>query len=432
LGRWQAVARRRSEDFDLEHQAGGQMNRFGVAIYLIGMICGSGLMAAESIVRPGDHVAIVGNTFADQLRVRGYLETLLLQRTSGKLSIRNLGWAGDMLSVRDRPTNFPSEASTLTAHKTDLIVACFGMGESFAGENGLAEFGRRLKAFFESHAGKKYNGKTAVRLVLVSPIAYEDLGELTPKMAKRNRELAAYTRAMGEAASKHKVDFVNLYEPSLYLMREAASLKLTTNGIHLNDYGYWAMGRYFADALRSGDTPWRLRIDAKAIGSTANGVDITKLKAEGGGVSFMVTERSWPSLAPPTQGKIHSQLAGNRDRLIVENLAPGNYVLTIDGQVVATASHKILAQGIPVDASPAHKAAEAYRAAVNDKNQHFVYSWKALNQVHIVGERKKSASGRALPAEVLQFNKLTLQKDEALRKGVASKQRLWRVVPKAR
>ena len=69
---------------------------------------------AESPVRPGDRVAIVGNTYADQLRIHGYLETLLLQRSGAEpVSVRNLGWGGDLVHLRDRPTNFPSEASTL-------------------------------------------------------------------------------------------------------------------------------------------------------------------------------------------------------------------------------------------------------------------------------------------------------------------------------
>ena len=46
---------------------------------------------------------------------------------------------------------------------------------------------------------------------------------------------------------------------------------------------------------------------------------------------------------------------------------------------------------------PSHKAAEVYRQQVNDKNQQFTYSWKALNQVHIVGERRSSASGTLAP-----------------------------------
>lgn len=83
-------------------------------------------LRAESPIRPGDHVAIVGNTFADQLRIHGYLETLLLHRwPDNPVSIRNFGWGGDMLTARDRPTNFPSEESTLKAHQTDVIVACF-------------------------------------------------------------------------------------------------------------------------------------------------------------------------------------------------------------------------------------------------------------------------------------------------------------------
>ncbi|MFT5106457.1 MAG: hypothetical protein ACI9UA_002080, partial [Pseudoalteromonas tetraodonis] len=74
---------------------------------------------AESPIRSGDRIAIVGNTFADQLRIHGYLETLLRQQSD--ISVRNLGWAGDMLTARDRPTGFPTEESTLTEHKTDVI-----------------------------------------------------------------------------------------------------------------------------------------------------------------------------------------------------------------------------------------------------------------------------------------------------------------------
>ena len=153
--------------------------------------------SAEPAIRSGDRIAIVGNTFADQLRIHGYLETLLRQRTD--LSVRNLGWGGDMLTSRDRPTGFPTEEVTLTDHKTDVIIACFGMGESFGGEAGLKGFSSDLKAFIVSHSGKKYNGTSSVRLVLVSPIAQEDLGKLTPGVKKRNADLKAYTEVMREA-----------------------------------------------------------------------------------------------------------------------------------------------------------------------------------------------------------------------------------------
>ena len=386
--------------------------------------------AAESPVRPGDHVAFVGNTFADQLRSHGYLETLLLQRSAGNpVSIRNLGWAGDTLSARDRPTNFPTEASTLEVHKADVIIACFGMGESFAGESGLAEFKNQLNAFITSHRARKYNGKSAVRLVLVSPIAYENLGARTPRWQERNRDIAAYTQLMNETAANVGVPFVDLYGPTAELMKGKNTPKLTDNGINLNDYGYWCVSRALADALLPGSKPWVLSVDAKSGKSAGHGARISQAKFTTTAMAFTVQELVWPSLAAPGKGQVHPQLKRNLDQLSIKNLKPGNYRLVVDGKPVATASHIQWAAGLGLHSTPAHADLESYRKSIYDKNAHFVYSWKALNQVHIVGERRKSPSGRALPAEVIEFNKLTNQKDKALGAGIRLKSRQWQLVP---
>ena len=386
--------------------------------------------SAESPVQPGDRVAIVGNTYADQLRIHGYLETLLLQRSGDEpVSVRNLGWGGDLVHLRDRPTNFPSEASTLASHKTDVILICFGMGESYAGKAGLNDFRSHVKRFLATHKGKKYNGESPVRIVLVSPIAHEDHGELSRNRKQRNEDLAAYVGAMQQVASAENVPFVDLYAPTLYLMDDKNSPKLTEQGIHLNSYGYWATGRMVADKLLPGSPTWWLSVDAKSRKATARGAKLSAVKQQGRGLRFSVEETSPPHLAPPVEGKIHDNLATTRDTLVVSNLAPGQYLLTVDGQPVAEGSHQQWTEGVAVDASPAHKAAQAYRQKVNDKNQQFTYSWKALNQVHIVGERRSSASGRSLPAEVIAFRKLAEQRDEALRTGIDLKTREWRLVP---
>ena len=387
---------------------------------------------AESPIRPGDRVAIVGNTFADQIREHGYLETLLLQRTrDNPVSIRNLGWGGDMLTLRDRPTNFPTEESTLTDHQTDVIIACFGLGESFDGENGLENFKQNLADFITSHHGKNYNGKTSVRLVLVSPIAHEDRGHLTPMAGKRNGQLEAYTNAMGIVASEHGVPFVDLYTPMKYIMEEPEAPKLTTNGIHLNSYGYWVAARYLFDALVTGENetvreqPWRVTIDAKSGSGLAKGLSLDQVESSDKGVSFFAKEEFGPTLAPPTEGDLPPQLADLRDKLTVEKLKPGTYELIIEGESVATATAAEWSQGVPVDSSPSHAEAEALRDAVNDKNRQFIYSWKAYNQVHIVGERRNSPSGRALPGEVIEFNNITKQRDAELRDSIELKTRQW-------
>jgi len=65
---------------------------------------------------------------------------------------------------------------------------------------------------------------------------------------------------------------------------------------------------------------------------------------------------------------------------------------------------------------------------INDKNLQFTYSWKALNQVHIVGERKKSPAGAALPDEVIRFNELAILRDAELRETRSPKTRRWQLI----
>jgi len=387
--------------------------------------------SGQSPIEAGDHIAFVGNTFADQLRIHGYLETLLTQNTrENPVSVRNLGWGGDMLTARDRPAGFPTEESTLIEHKTDVIVACFGMGESFEGQAGLEGFKSELKTFIASHAGKQYNGSSEVRMILVSPIAYEDLGALTPQRDQRNRDLKSYTQAMKDVAHEANVPFVDLFEASSSLMARNSGPKLTGNGIHLNAYGYWAVSHMFYDQLTAGGTEppkpsWLLKIDANAKSASARGVDIADLIADKSGFSFSGTQTSAPRLRPPTDQSIPRRLQSVRDTLIVENLDAGNYQLTVDGTVVAIASAEVWSNGVAIDSSPMHKSAESYRALINDKNLQFTYSWKALNQVHIVGQRRSSASGRELPREVFEFNELARKLDKALANGVEIKTRKW-------
>ena len=396
------------------------------------LLAGSWVRAAP--IQGGDHIAIVGNTFADQLRNHGYLETLLLNEfTDDPISMRNLGWGGDTLTVRNRPTNFPTEESTLDEHETDVIIACFGMGESFAGDAGIEDFKEDLLAFVESHKGKQYNGLADVRLILVSPIAYENLGGLTPDWKSRNRDLETYTQAMWEVAKKAKLPFVDLYTPTSALFEDPDGSQFTTNGIHLNGFGYWAVSNIIFEKLMGMKSKkfksWQLHIDAETGVVSSNGVELYGFSIQGQNLSISVEEKSGPSLPPPPQENIPEWLSKFRDRLTIESLPPGEYTLEIDGQPIATATHEEWAQGVPIDASPAHSELEDYRAAVIDKNTHFTYGWKALNQVHIVGERRSSSSGRALPAEVKQFNQMSKEKDASLGGGAQRKIRNWQLVP---
>src|SRR5882672_10498229 len=73
-------------------------------------------------IKPGDHVSLVGNTLAERMQHDGWLETYLHSRfPTHDLSIRNLGFSGDELTLRLRSANFGSPDQWLSATKADVV-----------------------------------------------------------------------------------------------------------------------------------------------------------------------------------------------------------------------------------------------------------------------------------------------------------------------
>src|SRR6516164_8803915 len=58
-------------------------------------------------LRRGDHICLIGNTLADRMQHDGWLETYLYSRfPTHDLTIRNLGFSGDELTLRLRSQSF--------------------------------------------------------------------------------------------------------------------------------------------------------------------------------------------------------------------------------------------------------------------------------------------------------------------------------------
>lgn len=188
--------------------------------------------------RQGDRIVIVGNTLAERMQQFGNLETLLYSRFPDlNLVIRDLGWSADELTVRMRSQDFKDHGHNLADHKPSVVIACFGFNESFAGPAGLPKFERDLTAFVKETTTTKYDGSAPPRLVLVSPIAHENLHRRTlPDGVKNNANVKLYTAAMAKAAADNGVVFVDLFTPTARLMPEAKQ-PWTFNGIHLNAFG---------------------------------------------------------------------------------------------------------------------------------------------------------------------------------------------------
>jgi glucose/arabinose dehydrogenase/lysophospholipase L1-like esterase len=198
----------------------------------------------------GDRLILIGNTFAERMQYYGHFEALLHAHFADlELVFHNLGYSADEVALRPRQAHFNDHGHTLNDEKPDVVLAAFGFNESFGGPGGLAKFKSNLEHFIKVTTTTNYNGKNPPRLLLLSPIAHEDLKN--PHLTdgkKNNQNIKLYADVMAELAAKHKIAYVDLFTPSKQLY-EASSQPLTINGVHLSDDGYRQLAPLMAKAI---------------------------------------------------------------------------------------------------------------------------------------------------------------------------------------
>lgn len=235
--------------------------------------------AAPFVLEKNSRIVLIGNGLGSRMMQFGSFETdLHLQHSDKQLFIRNMCDEGDTPgyrphSARQSPWAFsgaekfhpplsaakdrwgsghtgmgsmPSPDAWLSQLKPDIIIGFFGYNESFAGEAGLANFEGELRGFIKHTLSQKYNGNTAPKLALVSPIAFEDEG--TEHGRTVNANLALYTKAMEKIATEEGVLFVNCFNPSLKWY-EQSQAPLTRDGALLNEAGYDQLQKLLIDTL---------------------------------------------------------------------------------------------------------------------------------------------------------------------------------------
>ncbi|MBL9189668.1 MAG: ThuA domain-containing protein [Opitutaceae bacterium] len=223
----------------------------------------------------GERVVLIGNGLAERDVYYSRIETeLALRYPEHALFFRNMGHVGDTPGFRPHPSRasqwafpgaekfhpdlnvhkgqgfFPTPDQWLTHLKADTIVAFFGYNESFGGPAKVANFEGELDAWVRHTLGQAYNGEAAPRVVLVSPIAFENQSAQRdlPDGVKENANLALYTKAIAAVAKKHGLTFIDLFTPTQALYRQART-PLTTGGFIPNDEGYQHVAKLLATGI---------------------------------------------------------------------------------------------------------------------------------------------------------------------------------------
>ncbi len=212
-------------------------------------------------LQKGDHICLVGNELGERMQHQNYWETLLHQRfPRQELAVRNLCFPGDEPFERIRSKNFGEPDVHLKRSQASVVLYFFGFNESFAGAEGLKDFTAEMTKLVEETQQKNYSGKGPPRIVLVSPIAFENTHDPNlPDGAEHNQRLAAYTQALADVAKKTSVGFVDLYTPTKRLFGKSDQ-RLTLNGAHLNAAGYRALAPILNDGLFGAGGPTKIQL----------------------------------------------------------------------------------------------------------------------------------------------------------------------------
>ena len=237
-----------------------------------------------------ERIVLIGNGLGERMADHPYLEARLqMSHPEKSLYLRNMCRPGDTPGFRPHPSRksqwafpgaekfhpqhqrhggegfHPTPDQWLTDIKPDTLIAFFGYNESFDGPDGLANFKGELDAWIKHTQAQQYNGKAAPRLVLVSPIAFENLskGRDLPDGRAENANLALYTQAMGEVAKATGVEFVDVYAPThdLYPTLEKP---FTNNGFLPNDEGYRLLSEMLLKAIY-GSAPVKTKAAPKDV-----------------------------------------------------------------------------------------------------------------------------------------------------------------------
>jgi len=237
-----------------------------ICILLLGFL--SQVARAELSFKKGDRVLLYGNSFIERLQAHGLFEaSLQLAHPGKKLEFRSLAWTGDEVGYRLRPERYVNHLNKLlTRWRARVVILGFGLNESFAGPGGTSAFRSDLDGYLREME-RRHPG---AEIVVLSPIATEDLGHPHyPEVEKRNAEIRSYLQVMREVAASREARFVDLFTPSLAAYAEQDS-PLTSNGIHLNDFGYGIIASHLARELLGGEV--HARVDQTRAGMVARAV----------------------------------------------------------------------------------------------------------------------------------------------------------------
>lgn len=332
-------------------------------------------------LKNNERVVFLGNSLFENEFQYGYLELALTTRWPNRnVTFRNLGWTGDNVwgearsTFTNPPTPYQHMMQQLAKAEPTLVFVAYGGVEAQDGEAGLPRFKEGLNKLLDKI------DSLGAKSILLSPIpvVYSDS---SVNIVKRNADIELYATAIAKTATERGKQFIDIYKPILGISRKSDILE---NGVHLNELGYYYLATLLEKKLGLIPQPQPISMAVTKNGTEVLGAaKMTAANKENTTLKFMVEEKFLPLPLPVTDNPITDNLPLIR----VTGLKKGIYALTVDNQLVITASEKKWAEGIAVTQGPAFNQVSQLREMILKKNEQFFFQYRPLNRTYILGFR---------------------------------------------
>ncbi|WP_185213080.1 PVC-type heme-binding CxxCH protein [Sphingobacterium mizutaii] len=227
-------------------------------------------------IQKDSRIVLIGNNLGSRMMEYGDFDTELQTRFPDyNLFIRNICSPGNTPGFRPHPSrnspwafpgaekfnpefdintgsegHFPTEDEWLIELKPDVILGFFGYNESFRGPEGIEDFKGEIAAFIDHTNSQDYNGGKGTTLVLISPIAFEDLTDTydLPNGKEFNKNIQLYADAMEQVAKDKKVPFLDVFDISQKWYDQSSDY-LTIDGSQLSEKAYGKFADYLVTSI---------------------------------------------------------------------------------------------------------------------------------------------------------------------------------------
>jgi len=358
------------------------------------------------LIKDGDMVALVGGAMIEREQISGYWETELTRRMPGqKVRFRNLAWSGDTVFGHARagfgstPDGYKKMIEHINFVKPNVTLFAYGASESFDGETGLVAFQKGFEKLLKDLSGNKSKS------VLISPLWHENLGAPLPDGSLQNQNLGTYSTTIAEVAKTSHASFYDLFRSrSSFDSLLGENTKLTSNGIHPTNLGYYLLSNEFSKAFAINEEAWEVAIDMAKGTINALGCEV---KTEGK-LNWVVNDKMLPR--PVVTGAMNLNPAPRK--LTIKNLPQGIFKLMIDGKEVANQGSEEWSKGVVLSKGPDFDQVEMLRKLINEKNRQYFHRWRPQNETYLLGFRKHEQGQNA--QEIPKFDPIVAAKEEEI------------------